>query len=401
MAYRSEIELSEALSAGELVESERLDLKRDMPPPNDRGTKAIATDLAAFALDGGEVIVGVDEGPPVTLTPIALAGQRERIEQVARHRVDPPVVCTVTEIPSETEGRGYLIIEIPASHEAPHAVDEAFYGRFGTTNSRLSAAEVRRLMQGEAGSGPAISDLLEEFVAADPTPADQRRQAHIFIVANPVDTVPALLQDAVGPEWETWTRRAIVDGGQHLEPQWSPDVGSVSRFERVPDGWIATADDGAWRSGEHLRETHWLDVTFGENGSVRVFSGRASDVSSKGRVIMEVIIGGTVRRATEAAIAVVDATGYQGRWDIGVAVTNMDGAVSFFRSDNWWVDREDLPAYRSKDYRRTWSGTTSELRNNPDAVVERLVGPLNRTLNDGRLQLPRPPHRAGDSGAAD
>lgn len=390
MAYQSEAELSQALHAGRLVETERLDLKRDMPPRNDRGTKAIATDLAAFALNGGQVIVGVDEGPPTALTPIDLAGQRERIEQIARHRIDPPVACAVAEIPARTEGRGYVIIEIPASPQAPHAVDEAFYGRFGTTNSRLSAAEVRRLMQATAGNAPTIEDQLDQFCAADPTPADQRRQAHIFIIAIPTATSPELLQDAVGQEWESWTRRAIVDGARHLEPQWSPDVGSIGRFERVPDGWIATSDHGAWRSGEHLRETHWLDITFGENGSVRVFSGRGSDVTSKGRVIMEVIVAGTVRRAVEAATAVSDATGYEGRWDMGVAVTNLDGAVSFFRSDNWWVDREDLPAYRSTDYRRTWTGATSELRD-PDAVVERLVGPLNRTLNDGRLRLPRRP----------
>ena len=40
---------------------------------------------------------------------------------------------------------------------------------------------------------------------------------------------------------------------------------------------------------------------------------------------------------------------------------------------------------------RTWTGRTAELRSDPDAVVDRLVGSLNRTMNDGRFQLPAPP----------
>jgi hypothetical protein len=60
---------------------------------------------------------------------------------------------------------------------------------------------------------------------------------------------------------------------------------------------------------------------------------------------------------------------------------------------NWWVDAEDLPPCPEDTYRRTWTGTAGELRRDPHAAVDGLVGSLNRTLNDGRFQLPAPPPR--------
>lgn len=393
MPYRTEADLRAALDRGQLVETERLDLKQELPPATDRGTRALAADLAALALGGGEVIVGVDEGPPVALTPIVLAGQRERVEQIARHRVDPPVACTVSEIPSEMAGagHGYLVITVPASPEAPHAVNEAFYGRFGTTNSRLSAAEVRRHMRGTAETGPSIGDLLDRWIAADPIPEEERQQAHLFVVARPLDAEREMLQDAVGTEWESWTRREVIDGRPRLDNAWSPDFGSLHRLDRVPDGWIASSEGRTERITDRLRESHLLVVEFGEDGSIRLFSARASDHTPEARVAIELIIGGLVRRALETCVAVTEATGYQGRWDVGVAVNHLAGTVSHFRLKNWWVDREDTPTYPDDEYRRTWSGTTSELRQDVDAVVERLVGPLNRTLSEGRAPLPRVP----------
>jgi hypothetical protein len=198
-----------------------------------------------------------------------------------------------------------------------------------------------------------------------------------------------MLQDAVGTEWEIWTRQSLVDGRATLDRGWSPDVGSLQRWDRVPDGWRGTTDHGPWQTMAEKRETHWLDVELGEDGSVRIFCGRGSDNRSDGaRVIIELIIGGLVRRGVEAAAAVAHTTGYQGRWDIGLAVNNLGGAVSYFRHDNWWVEAGDLPPYRDATYRRTWSGTTSELLEDLDGVVERLVGPLNRTLTEGRFKLP-------------
>lgn len=60
----SESELRAALEAGLVAESNGLDFKRELAP-GDRGTRALAVDLASFAVDGGTIVVGVtDERPP-------------------------------------------------------------------------------------------------------------------------------------------------------------------------------------------------------------------------------------------------------------------------------------------------------------------------------------------------
>lgn len=401
MAFLTEADLLAAAVSQEAEEGDHLELKRQLPP-GEAGAREIGKDLAALALGGGVILVGVDEGPPPTLTPIPLVGQRERVENIARG-VDPPVPCQVAVIRKDPPVTGYLVITVPISDDAPHAHQGRFYGRFGSISAPLKHQEVRRYFQDPArrttGQGtttqaghPPIDQLLTEWVQADPTPEDQRRQAHIFVVARPRQAPPQMLQDAVGTDWETWTRHNVVDGRDQLTHDWSPDVGSLSRWWRVPGGWRGSSDHGPWPSESSARETHWIEMELREDGTVRLFNGRGSDLYRDGvRVIFELIIGGTVRRALEAAIRVSDATGHEGTWDAGVVLTNLAGAVSYFRMANWWVDAEDLPPYPEATYRRSWTGSTSELRGDPDAVVDRLVGSLNRTLNDGRFQLPALP----------
>lgn len=401
MTFRTEVDLLTAAQSQEAEEGDHLEFKRELPT-GDAGTREIGKDLAAMALGGGVILVGVDEGPPPVLTPIALTGQRERVEAIARS-VDPPVPCHVAVIRKDPPVTGYLVITVPVSDEAPHAHQGRFYGRFGSISAPLKHHEVRRYFQARAerdqGHGPnaeagdpPIDNLLDEWIEADPTPEDQRRQAHIFVVARPRQATPQLLQDAVGDEWEAWSRRVIADGRDRLTHDWSPDVGSLSRWWRVPGGWQGTSDHGPWQTMTEKRETHWITMELREDGLVRLFNGRGSDHYRDGaRVIFEIIVAGSVRRAVEAAIRVSDVTGYEGTWDMGVALTNLAGAVSYFRMANWWIDADDLPPYPEETFRRTWRGSAADLRRDPDAVVDRLAGPLNRTLNDGRLQLPAPP----------
>lgn len=402
MVFRTEADLTAAAESRQAEEGDHLELKRELPL-GDRGNREIAKDLAAMALGGGVILVGVDEGPPPALTPISLAGQRERVETLAR-TVDPPVPVQVTVIRKDPPDHetGYLAISVAVSENAPHAVQGRFYGRFGTITNALTHQEVRRLFQDAAGrttgqgtttqaGDPSIDQLLDEWVQQDPTPEHLRSQAHIFVVARPRDATPQMLEDAVGTEWETWSRRTIADGRDRLTHEWSPDVSTLSRWRRVPGGWRGSSDHGEWPTPSPMRETHWIEIELREDGTVRLFSGRASDHYQDARVIFELIIGGTVRRALEAATRVTDATGYEGTWDVGVELTHLGDAVSYFRLANWWVDLEDLPPYPDETYRRTWTGGAAELRTEPDAVVDRLVGSLNRTLNDGRFQLPAPP----------
>jgi hypothetical protein len=154
---QSESELRDALAAGRLREGDRLDFKRQIEA-GDRGNRNLAVDLASLAVDGGTILVGVTDARPPALSPFELRGLGERVAQVARQRCDPPLTVRIREIAAESDPRkGYLVIEVPLSAEAPHAVGGVFRGRHGTTNITLSAAEVRRLHLGSLGDNATSS----------------------------------------------------------------------------------------------------------------------------------------------------------------------------------------------------------------------------------------------------
>ncbi len=389
MIPADEAGLRAAIGSGRLHEGDRLDLKRELPG-GDRGSNSIAVDLASFALGGGTILVGVDEGPPAALTPVTLRGQRERVEQIARSSIDPPLRITVREIVADGRaGDGYLVIQVPPSADAPHSVAGAFRGRSGTTNTVLTASEVRRLheRQPESGVRP-ITEVLRGFVELDPTPAEQRRQAHLFIVARPLRADAEMLQAVVGERWEAWTREHVVQAPR-LTEVFSPDTATANRLFRTPSGWIATGYEAVHRPPEPLYEDYGIEVEIGEDGTLRLFCSRASDDWRGGRVAFEILIGGLVRRVIDLADVVSGDTGFTGDWEVGVAITNLRGCVSHFRMKGWMVHREDCPPYPEDSYERTWRGSATDLAV-PDGVLARLVGPLNRAMNGGRSPIPTP-----------
>ncbi|MCK5752453.1 MAG: ATP-binding protein, partial [Mycobacterium sp.] len=144
---RTEEELLRCARNGLLEETHRLDIKRELEPGNS-ANKKLANDIAAFSLDGGTIVIGVDEDTsPPNLSPVPLDGLAERIEQIARMRVEEAVQIRTTEIESTTQpGHGYLVVHVPASVRAPHMADGRYYGRGDKTNRVLSNTEVVRLL---------------------------------------------------------------------------------------------------------------------------------------------------------------------------------------------------------------------------------------------------------------
>ena len=131
-----------AAESGLLAEGQKLDVKREMPG---RRTEIWRRTLL-LSLYGGVIIIGVDEKPPPTppeLHPVELDGLSERISQIAATRVDEAVIVGSTAIDSSTEpGKGYMVVEVPASPRGPHMADGKYYGRADKTNRVLPHAEV-------------------------------------------------------------------------------------------------------------------------------------------------------------------------------------------------------------------------------------------------------------------
>jgi hypothetical protein len=188
----SEDQLRGALDQGILTERHTLDFKRELP--SGRGeNKELARDLAQFAIDGGVLIIGVDDD--AQLAPVHLQGLRERIDRIARDLVDEPLHVRIDTIPTAADpGKGYLLVTVPPSPTAPHQVDGRYYGRGDTTKHVLPDAEVQRLHQLALRRQRDADDLLDAEVQRDPCPPGLRNHAHLFAVAQPVSAQPDLLQ---------------------------------------------------------------------------------------------------------------------------------------------------------------------------------------------------------------
>ena len=175
---RTEADLQEAIDNG-LTETHYVDFKRELEDTK-KANKDLAQDVAALAVDGGTLIIGVDEkgeGAPPRRTPVILAGLAERVIQVAGMRPDEGVPVRTFAVPSSDDpGRGYLFVRVFPSPRAPHMVDDKYYGRTDKTNRPLSDAEVERLIAQRltqqkdmlAFTREALERLL--FGAPDPAP---------------------------------------------------------------------------------------------------------------------------------------------------------------------------------------------------------------------------------------
>lgn len=385
----TEDELRTALASRVLVEGHHGDFKT-MIAVGDKSNANLAIDLASFAVDGGVVVVGVDEATdPPTPTPIALAGLKERIDQVGRSRVDPPLLVTCDEIPAAGHaGKGYLVISVPASPMAPHMVDNIYRGRGDTTNIRLSDAEVRRI-RGQRRQGEFdILAILQAEVGRDPVAGEGRQNGHLFVVAEPVFSESEMLLPVAGDNWRVWLHGRFLDDAPRLTAQWAPDISSAARVARTPLGWALRSWDGERAAAAHQDESEVLELQVNENGGLRLFCARATDVFGRDGVvvILDSLVFGFVWRVTDWARAVAEQTGFVGNWRFGIALTRIAGARSPLITRAVFRARD--ASYEDDEYNAWTEATYAELAGDLVPIVERLVGRLNRALSNTSEPLP-------------
>jgi hypothetical protein len=123
------------------------------------------------------------------------------------------------------------------------------------------------------------------------------------------------------------------------------------------------------------RENHLLDMEVHEDGGIRLFSGRATDILGDGVRFMDIAVAGLILRVAEAARTVANTAGFYGSWEFGVALTNVRGAVSFEASRDLMASPS---GFSESTYRRTGAATYEDLRAGVVAVASKLVAPLLR-----------------------
>jgi hypothetical protein len=403
--------LRDMLDQGLLSERHTVDFKEKLDPGKG-ANREHARDLAQFGPDGGVLIVGVDDDGQ--LTPIELAGQRERIDQIARTIPDPPMHVRIEEIPAAGQpGKGYLLVIVPPSPDAPHMVDGRYYGRGDTTKHVLSAAEVQSLHQLALRRQRDAEELLDAEVRRDPCPPELHDHAHLFGIAHPVGASADLLQRVLkNPEgWSRFIQSKIRGGpagqplGDDLSPGgWSPDLPRLDDISRRARGWALSApgiqkgrkvvppEPGT--TSPAVVEKRLLDLEIGEDGSLRLFCGRASDAfgtrfipDEATEAVFESLILGLTKRLVLIAVTVAETADNLGPWDFAIAVVGLSGLVScrlVQRGDNWAATPFSEPGYRE-----TVRATHERLVKDPDSIVEDLTGRLNRALG-GSAPIPKP-----------
>jgi hypothetical protein len=162
-----------AAIAAHLPEGDDLDFKRAHHDDPDE----LAKDVAAFANSGGGVLVlGVadDKGRASAAMPVEIGDPSQRhIHQVMASRVHPFVHgVELRAIPTAKLGHGFLLVIVPASSLAPHAVVDPASGnlrypvRAGTTTRWLPEHEVSTRyadrFQGRTGARSRLDEIHAE-----------------------------------------------------------------------------------------------------------------------------------------------------------------------------------------------------------------------------------------------
>jgi hypothetical protein len=394
-----------AATAGLLDESHWVDLKREIP--STRGSNAeLARDLASFAVDGGLLVIGVDEdglGRADQVVGTDLAGLPERIDAVARSRIDPPLVVR-SHPPLENPARpetGCLLVEVPPSSRAPHMVDHTYYGRGDRGKIKLSDPQVREIVERRLLGQADLSALLDDLEMLDPIPnRSERVNGRLMLIVHPVaardDALVQLSTAAAVTELNAAVQRAVAARGTGSE--FSPDL--------TPGPWHRRSDGIACLRGVsetgNVREDSFLELTVREDGAIALICGRGTsqtrspwhsfgvaDEPAPFRVVFpELVLGlvhGTVAFAADLAN---EHSGYQGQWQIGLRLTGLAGTFAFEYVNVG--DTDVVQPYNRDTFQRSTTAHTVELTDHAASVTERLVAPLLRGLAIDGQYLPYP-----------
>jgi hypothetical protein len=391
----SEAEISQAIDGDLLHESHYLDMKRQVGD-NTRQRKETAADLASFALDGGGLLIGIEEDKENrtwSLAPQSLDGLSERVEQVAASAVDPALFVVTHEVRSEADpSQGYLFVEVPASPRAPHMVEGVYYGRGDKTRVRLSDAEVVRHHAKFEPVWTLANRMLDGERDRDHVPAEQQKTGRLYVIAHPLTARSSVAVDLV--RGDSMVIHNLINGVEHLIPKVirefapSPSYASSTATRAHGVARCSAAATGPGRTfnqvNDNTDEEDLLDIELREDGGVRVLMGRmtatwGSHGSDSAVVIADGLAVAYALRVVHWAAEIGRRSGYHGSWTFGLLATGLRGySSSAFREGAFGFGNG--PTYDVDTYRETTTASGVEMKEQPWAVADRLVGRLVRGL---------------------
>jgi len=270
-----------------------------------------------------------------------------------------------------------VVVTVPPSPVCPHQVDGRYFGRSDTVSYRLSDPEIVRYLQRRTSWSTAATRMLDELETDDPGSDADRDVGRLYLVAQPVlaarDSAVEFLAE---PErLLPVVRRESGYVGRELDLD--PDLSSLSYY-------TPTAEGAAYRSrgrDDLSKETHRLEVELREDGGIRVLSGRMTAQRPErdpSKIILDQRVVAFAHRLVAWAVDVSSQINYGATWALGIRATGLKDGISAKLAPQF--GGFDAPPYTGTSYTATTEAVVAELTDNPQAVVQRLVGKLIRSL---------------------
>lgn len=381
---RSEPDIQRAIDDALLSETHYLDCKREIgAAPGER--KETARDLASFAIDGGALLIGVEEDKAnrtFTLAPQPLGGLVERVEDIAGAIIDPPLDVVPHEIESEQQhGCGYLLVEVRPSPFAPHMVDGVYFGRGEKKRIRLTDAQVLRHHGQRLAVEERTHRMLDEEIARDPVPMEVRKLGHLYLVARPL-TAPRTVARSLVREAGPVPLKQIARAAEHHLGQWAalePTVSEATGLHPRAHGVAlcsrhASGPGRTFVNQDHPRaERHLIDIEFAEDASIRALVGSATYLHAPDYLLIHdaLIVAYAIRLAGWAA-AVGRAVGYLGSWSLGLHASELRGLAGMLAGQMY----SEPPRFDEDYYRAVTTASLADLEESWRHVTGELIGGL-------------------------
>ncbi|MFG1774777.1 helix-turn-helix domain-containing protein [Nocardia salmonicida] len=378
------------VAAGSLKEHHWAEAKKALGPSGKDDTNIeLGRDLASLSVEGGTLFIGVTDGKGKGDKLVGIADfdtERDRLDQVSRTRVSPPLnIVTTTIVKPDDPTVAVLVVTVPASASAPHMVDGKYWGRSDTGKQTLTDAQVRQLLAARGERSSHFGDQLDAMAQVLNEPqAAERTTSRYFLRAEPIASnfPPPSVADSITESYpfHLWRRLGVAGMGIH-----QPCLHDADQAQSHADGWAATTD----RSGSPVpdRDHYRLTALITDDGSWLISSGGATrplddNSSTPGSTILYTHHILELAHVVCVAIGALSQTTapYSGEWMIGVHIDHLEGIEPIENHSLRASLAGSFSAYRHQTYRQIVTTTTRELTETPQAVVEQLFTRLLRAI---------------------
>jgi hypothetical protein len=280
---------------------------------------------------GGVLVLGVNTIQGAAVEPIEGYETPEReelsltIQNSCIANINPPVFPRTRQISSDQPGKSFLVVEVDASEEAPHAIENSrkVYVRTGDSSRPYDIAEIG-----------VVERLIERRTSTELRKADALRHAEKFsrfyfnLETNPLLEIvitPAYPDSPIADREAVYRHLTTVDGYR-------------GAAFRMPDGGclVKGNDSGGhdiwkWTIYGHLFGLKRLGYTVGSN-----VPGANTELSRSGEVFPFVWIANDIHKFFQSSAQFFQGIGYQGPIELYTTLLNVRGRT-FVGGDNFLV----------------------------------------------------------------